>query len=209
MRNSALDLVLVGLLVPGAVFAWRTGQERSRLLAHYARLRPLVGDLPVGDPSKVYVLALPTAEPLHFAWRIHVPANYPGGLSILQGNGSSRSGLGGASSAPAGEWIARVRLRGDEHGRMKVYGRFSGGSMTSTVRDPGLSALLRAHARELRIEQLGAGDAAVIDPTPPVELLRIVVPAGVTAATTDEQPARDRAVVLRVQIGPNAPPTAH
>ena len=90
--------------------------------ARYHRLAGITGDLKITDPTKVYIQALETDDPMHFAWRIYYPPNYK---QMLQ-NGN---GFGGTRwSSGSSEFIARVRFRPNESGYMEVYTRFAGGS---------------------------------------------------------------------------------
>src|SRR4051794_9503403 len=114
------------IILPGCFLAWQTGRERTRLEARYARMVRIAGDLPVADPSKVYIRAVDTGEPLHYAWRIYLPPNYT--LIVRNRTGYGSSGSSTSWSLNSVEFLARVRLRKDEQGLMHVYTHFDGGS---------------------------------------------------------------------------------
>src|SRR6185436_11697936 len=76
MKQRVLNLFLILVAVLGGLLAWQSGRERGRLQAECARLLAITGDLSIDDPSKVYIRALDTREPLHFAWRVYLPPNY-------------------------------------------------------------------------------------------------------------------------------------
>jgi hypothetical protein len=73
MKHKILDVILLLAVLIGRVLAWRTGEERGRLTERHRRLAQVTGDLPIEDPSKVYVLALETGERLHYTRRVYCP----------------------------------------------------------------------------------------------------------------------------------------
>ena len=93
-QRTAIDLVLLVVIAAGGVAALQTGRERSRLESTYERLHRKTGDLPIGDPAWVHVRAIETGDPLHFAWRVYFPSNYPKSSSFGSA-GQSWSGSGG------------------------------------------------------------------------------------------------------------------
>src|SRR5690349_2510660 len=107
MMRNAVDLVLLAVVLVGGVLAWRAGHERARLAAHYGRLVDAAGELPADDPSLVYLKALDTGDPLHFAWRVHLPAST--NLEVRCSTGNGWSGGSWSGSAPT-DFIARVRF---------------------------------------------------------------------------------------------------
>ncbi len=167
MRLKVPDAVLVVVVIVGGFFAWKTGRERSRLEATVERLTRKVGDLPIGDPTRVHIRALPTREPLHFAWRVYVPANY---TNVLRSNPGSRSGV---RTSSAREFVARVRFREDEPGTLHLFTHFSGSSMRMSFGDRSLAELVRDRGDKIAVEQLGVNDVTPIDPARPAVLLRL------------------------------------
>lgn len=202
MKHTIFDLLLILAIAVGGALAWQTGRERVRLAETHRRLAQVTGDLPIDDPSKVYVMALETGEPLHFAWRVYYPGNY---RSILTHNAGSRSTT--TTSKPA-EFIARVRVREDGRGRLESYTHFSGGSSNMTLGDGGLADLLRGRWGEVRVEQLGAGGVAAIDPDGSAVLLRLTLPDSIrdeALKTLDPHIiGRHVPVLLDLQLGPPA-----
>jgi hypothetical protein len=171
MKHKAFDGFLLVVVVIGGVLAGQTAWERSRLLRHYARLVQLTSDLPITDASKVHVHALETGEPLHFAWRVYIPANSKQTMATQFAGGRGSSSLNGPS-----EFIARVRFRPDREGRMEVYEHFGGTSGRMTFGDQALAGLLRDRWDRVRVEQLGAPGLAVIEPDQPAVFLRLSLP---------------------------------
>src|SRR5262249_50752170 len=145
------------------------------LAAHHDRLVAAAGELPADDPTLIYLKALDTGDPLHFAWRVPLPAK-----TNLEGRSRTGSGWSGGtwSGSDPMDFIARVRFREDEQGMMNVYTKFVGGSSRSGIGSPGLARLLREHARELIVEQVGKPGVAVLDPKArtPTVLLRVALP---------------------------------
>ncbi len=184
MKHRLLDLILLIAALIGGYFAWQTGQERSRLEGQYERLSRKTGDLRITDPLRVHVLALDTGDPLHFAWRVYLPANYQANLQRTGGSSSSWS------SDPQ-EFIARVRFLEDEQGVLNVYTSFKGGSSRASVGGPELAELLRGRWEEIQVEQLGAVEMAAIAPDQSARLLRLTLPETLEQEALEKLPARD------------------
>jgi hypothetical protein len=202
MQRRAIDLLLLALLAPGVFLAWRTGLARDRLATRYEALRQVAGDLPVSDPTKAYFAALETGDPLHFAWRAYLPPNYALELRHLGG------GMTSNSSTKAEDFIARVRLRGGPNGTVEVYGRFGHSSFKSGIGDSSLAEFVRAHARELRVEQLGSGEVAALDPKRGVTLLRLTVPDDLLPEAKAKLSPHVRPtlpVLFQFELGPTTP----
>ena len=180
MAHRILHFALIVAIVVGAVLAWRTSEERSRLTTTYRRLAQITGDFPIDDPSKVYFLALDTGEDLHFAWRVYLPPNYTQIVKDNVGN-QATSWWGGASQT-----IARVRIREVDQGRLEIYTRFLGGSSRMSFGDQGLADLMRGRWDEVRIEQLGTGGVATIAPDEPAVLLRMTLPDSMAGRGPEE-----------------------
>lgn len=176
MKRRIIDWFLLIVALVGGVLAWQTGRERIRLAERYDRLVKVAGELPIGDPSKVYFRALDTGEPLHFAWRVYLPRSYAQTIA-------SRSStlLLASSSGRATECIARVRFRRDDRGNMEVYAHFTNVSTRATVGDERLADLMRGRWAEVRVEQLGSPNVAVLKPDQTAVLLRLALPDDIQA----------------------------
>jgi hypothetical protein len=170
MKHKLLDWFLIIVVLIGGVLTWQTGRERSRLTERHGRLAKRAGDLQIADPSKVYVLALDTGEPLHFAWRMSFPPNYKQFLR------SRHSGVSVVGARRPSDFIARVRFRQDDQGVMQIYTHFENGSSQRSLGDKKLAEFLRNRRDKLRIEQLGATELAVLEPDQPAVLLRLTLP---------------------------------
>ena len=114
------------MILPGCFLAWQSGRERSRLEARYERMVRIAGDLPIEDPSMVYVSAVDTGEPLHYAWHFHLPPNYS--LILRNETGGGSGGSSTSSSTGSRDFIGRVRFQPDEQGLLTVYTHFDGSS---------------------------------------------------------------------------------
>ncbi|MDR3633296.1 MAG: hypothetical protein P4L84_05620 [Isosphaeraceae bacterium] len=201
MKRKALDLLLLSILIPGAILAWQSGRERSRVSAQYERLRRVAGDLPIADPSKIYIRALDTGEPFHFAWRVYLPPNYQ--LEIRHDGSSSSSW-----STSATEFIARVRIREDERGVLNIYTHFSGTSGRSSFGDASLAEFLRVHGREVQIEQLGGNEVDVVDPKQTASFLRLTFPGTLSKEAQEKLSPHARSFypkLFQLEFGPKPP----
>jgi hypothetical protein len=204
VKHRLLDWLLILALLVGGILAGKTGWERSRLEARHARLARMTGDLPVTDPSKLYFQAIDTGEPLHFAWRVHLPPKYNQVLSCRAGGSSSSST---SSSSGSTELIARVRLREDEQGLLQVYDHFGGGSSRMGIGDKALAELLRGRWDRVRVEQIGAPELAVVGPDQTVVLLRLTLPDDLEAEARkklDRSMQQSLPVLFELVLGPKA-----
>ena len=201
MARNGIDLVLLAVVLAGGVLAWRAGHERARLAAHHDRLVAAAGELPADDPTLIYIKALDTGDPLHFAWRVHLPAKTH--LEVRARAGGGWTGDSWSSSDPM-DFIARVRFREDEQGVMNVYTRFAHGSSRSGVGGPELARLLREHARELKVEQVGKPGVAVLDPKgkTPTVLLRVALPESLRDKPLPDLPAPFFPNLVELTVGP-------
>ena len=170
MPIRLLNVVLLIAAVIGGVLAYRAARERQQLLAERRRLENKVGSMPIGDPSKVHVRALETGEELHFAWRVYLPPGFSYTWRCGGDTGVSRS-----RSQIAREFIARVRLREDERGRLFVFSKHASGSSRLGLGDEQLADLLRDRWDEVRVEQLAADDVVVVDADEVATLLRLTL----------------------------------
>jgi hypothetical protein len=177
--SRLLHLSLVVLALVGLAFVWRTGQERQELRQEYERLLGLVGDLSLTDSDKIHIRAIDTKVPLHFAWRVYLPAKTA--ISATSQGGSFSS----YQSDPR-EFIARIRIREQPGGRLSVYTKFSGGSGQSGLGDDSLARFLRGRWEQVQVEQLGAGKLAIVPPGKKALLLRLKLPDDLHRQATDE-----------------------
>ena len=188
MRRG-VELVLIAAIAIGGYLAWQTGKERGRLQRTFDRLARKAGDIEIGDPNQVHLRAFPTGEPLHFAWRVYLPASYPARVRVRTGHSSSDTS--GSRSQPL-EFIARVRFREDENGVLNMYWKFAGYDRRESVGDRAFATLLRGRWNEVAVEQLGADGVVAIDPDRLITLLRLRLPASFqesakTALSPDQQ----------------------
>lgn len=201
MKLRALDILLLLIIAIGGVYAWKSGQERSRLRARYNRLASITGDPKITDPARVHIQALETDDPMHFAWRMYYPANY---TQLI----ASRDGVGSSWSSDANEFIGRLRFRMSDQGYLDCYEHFSGGSSRGSVVSGPTAKFLVEHWNELQIEQLGADGLAVIDPKETVTLLQITIPEELQAKATRTlgTPIESHLVpdFFRLKLGPDA-----
>ena len=204
MKRRIPDLVLIALLLIGGVWAWSTGRERARLQAEYDHLVLKVGDLPIGDPSRLHIRAIPTGEPLHLAWRVFVPANYP----VIRR--SSLGSSGSSTNSSPNEFICRVRLR-EEQGYLNVFDQFCGGSSRSGIGPPSMTDLLRGKWDKVVVEQLGSQKVEAIETGGSTTLLRLSLPEDLQAEArktlTPFENQRFNPVLFSLELGPEKPST--
>lgn len=205
MFRRLLNLFVLAAILVGGVLAWRSGEERARLEARYRRLANVAGDLEIVDTTKVYLLALDTGEPLHFAWRMHTPASYTSIFSHASGGGSGTSTS--TFGAPS-DRIVRVRFRRDAAGRLLVFEKNGGGSSVLTIEDD-MAKFLAGREGELIVERIAAEGPVDLDPSASATLLRVAMPPSMVAEARAALPAhvvdRHTPDIVTITIGPPGP----
>lgn len=204
MPHRLLNLAVLAAILAGGVLAWRSGAERARLEERYRRMARTAGDLSVADPTKVYLLGLETDEPLHFAWRMHTPANYRANISYAGGGGSGSLGF---FSTPSSDFIVRVRIRRDEAGRLQVFEKFGGGSGMFNIEDD-MSKFLAGREGELIVEPIAADGPVDFDPSASTTFLRVSMPRSMIEEARAKLPGHlvDRYVPDLIKITSGPPP---
>jgi hypothetical protein len=155
--RSVHALLLLAALV-GAFLAIQAGREHQLLRAEHRRLKAEVGLLSVTDPDKMHVVAIPTGDPLHFAWQVYVPAICGLRWKASYGNG----GTGGSSSGNAEPYfdLLRVRIRERKDGSPEIWFKRRSGSSLVSVSPRDVEMIKQGEAT---IEQLAAEQTAVVD----------------------------------------------
>jgi hypothetical protein len=203
MKRWVFDGFLILVVLVGGVLAWQAGRERSRLMQHYERLTRKLGDLPISDRSKLHLLALETGDPLHFAWRAYLPANY--NLMLSDGSGSSWG-----TSIGSSESIFRVRFRRDKDGDVQVYTRIGGTSSQNSFGDESLQQFLRDRWDRVRVERLASPDVAVVGADESAVLLRLTLPDDLAAEArktlSPEIQQQYVPVLYQLNLGTTPPP---
>ncbi len=196
IRRLVEGLLLVVTIV-GAYFAWQSSQEKSRLTARYQRLALAAGDFPINDTSLIYVKALETGEPLHFAWRIHLPAK-------CQHQVTTRSGDWLALDSDPPDFVARIRFFRNDQGQMQQYHTFGNSASESSARRR-LANLTPAQWKQLQVEQFGAPELAVLKPDQSAVLLRLTLPKELAAQAGKSDPDSSSEPAFEISLRPRAP----
>jgi hypothetical protein len=191
MISRLVQLSLVALTLVGLVMVWQSGHQRSAARAEYERLARLTGDLKISDPQKVHVLALETGEPLHFAWRVYLPPNCR--TTVRYEGGGSTSNYSQPQNI-----IARVRFREHPPGRLQVYTKFAGSSSQSGFGDEALASFLQDRWDQIRVEQLGTGQTALVKLDEEAVLLKLSLPDDLAAQASKEIDLRRHPIELPV-----------
>ena len=144
-------------------------------------------------------------EKLQFAWRVYLPPNHK---QIIKYNDEFPLTMERYSASQAHS-IARVGIREDYQGRLEFFGSYPGGDARV---GPGYGALddfMRDRWDEVRIEQLGAGGVAVVEPDQPAVLLRLTMPDAMAEEARKRLDAvsveRYVPVLLELKLEPAAP----
>lgn len=204
MKRRVVDGVLLLVILVGSIMAWRTDRERARLQAEFQRLARITGNFTVDDPSKIYIQALETGEPLHFAWRIHLP---PATTRTLQNHGLG--GVGETWVNDAGDFIARVRFLEGKEGRLGIYEHLGSTSMQRDYGNQELAALLHGRWDKIRVELPDSHNVRVIERNATVLLVRLTLPADIEAESRAKLASASQysslPVLLELRLAPESP----
>ncbi|WP_435009471.1 hypothetical protein P12x_000723 [Tundrisphaera lichenicola] len=210
MKLRIPDLLLILALIAGGVLAWQTARERTRLEVEHQRLARATGDLRIGDPTKVHILALETGDPLSFAWRVYLPPNYPVKLKIGSPNSGSM-GSGSSGSTESREFIARLRVRADESGSLQVFEQFGSGGGMMSLGDKSLADFLMDRSGSVIADEMGKKQVETIDPDGSAILLRLSMPEEMQAEarkTLSPHALNYVPILLEMRLGPEPPPVS-
>lgn len=205
MRHKLLDTALLLIALAGGVLVWQTGREQARLRAKIEQMTRTAGDIPITDPSRIHVLALDTGEPLHYAWRVYLPADYD---LVPRAAPGQPARVSPPASSPARELILRVRFREDAEGRLKLYENFEDHSQRGSFGDKSLAKVLRGRFDKVLVEQLGTHAPVSVGVDEPLDLLSLRLPADMEAEFLKEMSPAKRAgydpQFFRFSFGPEA-----
>jgi hypothetical protein len=179
LKHKLLDAVLLLIALVGGVLVWQTGREQSRLQAKIDWLTRTTGDFSITDPSRIHVVALATGEPLHFAWRVYLPANYE---LVERGTSAGPVSASPTGPKPSRELILRVRFREDAKGRLNLYQTYEDERTRATFGGKSLSKVLHGRFDKVLVEQLGTHGIVSVGVDEPLDLLRLKLPPDMEAA---------------------------
>ncbi|QDV35153.1 hypothetical protein [Tautonia plasticadhaerens] len=172
MTRRLIDLTLLAAIAVGGVLAWRSNRERADLQSTADHLAEEAGELPLTDPGRIHLTALETGDPMHFAWRIYVPAS-GSSVSLRSPGGSFGAGWSGISPL---EYVGRVRFREGESGLLEFYSSVGSGGNTASLGDEAMADLLRGRWDEIRVDRAGEGELVVPEEGETTVLLRLSLP---------------------------------
>jgi hypothetical protein len=199
--RTIVDILLLAVALIGVCFAYPAATRFQSVAAEYNRLENQVGDLRIDDPTKVVIRAIDTGEPLHYAWRIYLPANYAAHWRSSHGGNSS------FSSEPR-DFTARVRFRRNEQGKLMVFAKSSGGSSLMSINHPVFGTLSDDQLQQIEFVQLGRDRLQVVEPSVIVTLLELSLSPELQQQVVTQYQGRrllrDLPVLWRWQLGPEA-----
>ncbi|WP_254510634.1 hypothetical protein [Anatilimnocola floriformis] len=201
MVRRIIKLLLPVAFIVGACFFCQSSFRRSQLAKEHAQLTRQLGTFDRTSNDKIYLRAVDTGEPLHFAWRMFLPANYQFGMQ------TKVIGPGGGISSADQEFILRYRLY-EQGEKWFVYSEIfdfrHGGSIE--VKSPELLEFLSQRPekiRELRVDQFARDETKTLGPQEAVDLLKLWIPSD------KPMPVGTEKLVEWIRLGPanvsNAP----
>jgi hypothetical protein len=193
LRHKLLDAILLLIALIGGVVVWQTGREQGRLRAKIEQMTRTTGDFPITDPPKIHVLALDTGEPLHFAWRIYLPADYELVERRKDVPAPVPQPASPPGSTPSRELILRVRFREDAEGHLNLYQVHEHSSSRGSFGEESLTKVLHGRFDKVHVEQLGKPGLATVGVREPLDLLRLKLPADMEAEILEGTSPDERA----------------
>lgn len=167
LRLLNLSLLLAALV--GAALAFAEQRRVAAIAGEHQRLTGLVGNLSVEDETKIHVLAIDTGEPMHFLWRIFVPANVDLRWQFKTIGGSSSS-WGGGDPEPT-EMFLRYRMKVEDNWVNVFHSTNNSSGLSSLGGRKAPSLVERPDLIEVQIA--GADEVAVFEPDEVVDLLSL------------------------------------
>jgi hypothetical protein len=171
-----INIALLLAALYGAFVAVREERLRRELSVRHRTLAAEVGYLDIADPDKVHVVALPSDDPLHFRWRIHLPANYEGEWRISERGSDGKSSMDSAES-----FIAQVRFRKSEYGFVRVFYDMQSCGGVGSLGGRELQTFLSGKWDQIERVQLGVDGPVVVEPDQVATLLQLRMPGAMAS----------------------------
>lgn len=170
MLIRLINLALAIVAVCGGVMAIKQQRQIAQIQGEHQRLETIAGVMPISDEYKIHVLAIDTGDPLHFLWRVYLPAKTDMRWRLQTAFGSSGSNSHSGRQEPQ-QFYARVRLR--KIGKQLMLFRSAGsGSGSSTIGGPE-AAISVERPDLLQVEQLARNEVLVLDTDELIPLLQV------------------------------------
>ena len=167
-----LNVVLVLVAFVGLLFSVQQGLVKQTLSREYEILAAEVGYLESTGVDGVCVIALPTRDPMHFRWRIFVPASEEIYWTNRRWGGKE---VGIPIKGPL-SFIANVRFRQGENGMLRVWWGFEETATVISLGGAELNELLDGRWGDMEVEQLASDGRIVMKSGELTSLLRISMP---------------------------------
>lgn len=168
-----LELILVPFALVGVYLALQSGMERASFTAHVTRIEKKIGTFKITDPKLIHIQAVETENPLEFAWRIYLPANYS--MKVVQSCDTAGATTSQSTRVTPTEFIARVMLR-ESNGLLECYSSFNASGSLQGFQGSLYAAAVREQFGRLKIEQLGKSGPTTYQPNEDLTLLKISLP---------------------------------
>ncbi len=168
-----LDLILILFAIVGGYLALQSGMERASFTAHVTRIEKKIGTFKITDPTLIHIQAVETENPLEFAWRVYLPANYF--MNLVQSSDTAGATSSWSTNVKPAEFMARVILR-ESNGLLECYSSFNSASSVRVFQGSLYAAAVREQFGRLNIEQLGKSELTTHAPNRDLTLLKISLP---------------------------------
>jgi len=168
--NRLINVTLALLSIFGGVLAFRESSLNRDLSEEHLELAAESGYLDLSDFNKVYVVALPSEDPLHFRWRIYLPDK----CNVIWKTSQWQDGSG--NSAGPQDFIAQVRVRRNERGFVRVFEDLGSSTGVASLGGRELQEFLHDHWDDVDIHQLGSDGPVAVEPQEITTLVRLQLP---------------------------------
>lgn len=169
-----VNIALTLLAIFGGIVAFRESWLNRELLDEHRTLVAESGYLVPSDPTKVYVVALPSEVPFLFRWRVYLPSKSTVLWKENQWDSHSTSG--------PEVLTVQIRLREEDNGFVYCFRDFTSYPETESHRWQSMFVgnemrdFLHDHADDIDIHQLGSDGPVALDPQEIATLLRLQWP---------------------------------
>ncbi len=205
-RFSLRTIFFLVTLLPLILAQIQSAIELSTLRKEVSHLREEAGYFDIKDPTKVYVKALRSLEPMNYRWRIYLPPNISWSRRMAVGKipatGFDAPGASVSSSSSGstnGAKLLEVAIRRNLNGDLQLQFITDSGGISQNIQDKDRRWLDETTSCPVSIHQAGSGGVEEFSADEPIELLRMRVVPLEADGTTPPIPERTDGILVYLQ----------
>ena len=158
MLRNIIDLCILVAILYFGFLVFREQAAIVPLDKDIQRISAFLGELPIADPKKAYIKALPCDRPFEYMWRVYLPADKGLSRKISYDGGGSTSGPSTPQPNHSRDYVMKARIGFDsEYGSVRISEgeEFSSGFTTTSktlaklLADPALASIHQAALNEV------------------------------------------------------------